>query len=60
MILTDYFRSEKDLTWDYAKQCGVEHGVIRLPETGDFDVTDLSHWQTVYKKFTDFGIKPLL
>lgn len=60
MILTDYFRSERDLTWDYAKQCGVEYGVIRLPETSDFDVTDLSHWQAVHKKFTDFGIKPLI
>ena len=60
MILTDYFRSERDLTWDYAKQCGVEYGVIRLPETSYFDVTDLSHWQAVHKKFTDFGIKPLI
>lgn len=60
MILTDYFRSERDLTWDYARQCGVEYGVIRLPETSDFDVTDLSHWQAVHKKFTDFGIKPLI
>ncbi len=60
MILTDYFRSERDLTWDYARQCGVEYGVIRLPETSDFDVTDLSHWQAVHKRFTDFGIKPLI
>lgn len=58
MILTDYFRSEKDITWDIAKQCGVNVGVIRLPETGDFDLTDKSHWETVYKRFTDFGIKP--
>lgn len=28
MLLTDYFRSERDLTWDFAKQCGVNHGVI--------------------------------
>ena len=34
MILTDYFRSSHDMTWNYAKQCGVEHGVIRLPEEG--------------------------
>ena len=38
MLLTDYFRSERDLTWDFAKQCGVEHGVIRLPETKEFDI----------------------
>ena len=60
MILTDYFRSEKDITWDYAKQCGVNHGVIRLPERNDFDLTDKSHWQTVYKRFTDYGIQPII
>ena len=60
MLLTDYFRSEKDLTWDYAVQCGVNHGVIRLPETEDFDVSDFSHWETVYKRFTDFGITPVI
>jgi mannonate dehydratase len=60
MILTDYFRSPRDITWDFAKQCGVDHGVIRLPETDDFDVTDPSQWQSVYKGFTDFGITPLV
>ena len=60
MILTDYFKSEKDSTWDIAKQCGVSHGVIRLPENVGFDLTDKSHWQTVYKRFSDFGITPLL
>ncbi|MBQ8357028.1 MAG: mannonate dehydratase [Clostridia bacterium] len=60
MILTDYFRSERDLTWDFAKQCGVRHGVIRLPEDEAFDVCDLSHWEAVKKKFTDFGIEPLI
>lgn len=58
MILTDYLRCEKDLTWDIAKQCGVKHGVIRLPESGDFDLTDKAHWETVYKRFADFGICP--
>ena len=60
MILTDYFRSDHDITWDFAKQCGVEHGVIRLPETKEFDITDISHWKSVYKRFSDFGIKPLI
>ncbi len=60
MILTDYFRSEYDVTWDYGLQCGVNHGVIRLPETDDFDLTDKSHWETVYKRFTDYGIKPII
>ena len=60
MILTDYFRSTKDITWDYAKQCGVNHGVIRLPETDSFDLTDASHWQTVYDNFVSYGITPLI
>lgn len=60
MILTDYFRSKHDLTWDYAKQCGVRYGVIRLPEDDDFDITNFSHWKSVYKNFQDFGIKPLV
>ncbi len=60
MILTDYFKSQYDLTWDYAKQCGVSYGVIRLPEDNAFDITDLSHWQTVNKRFIDFGIKPII
>ncbi|MBO5454603.1 MAG: mannonate dehydratase [Clostridia bacterium] len=60
MILTDYLKSEHDLTWDFAKQCGVENAVIRLPETSDFDITNFSHWEKVYKNFTDFGIKPVI
>lgn len=60
MLLTDYFRFPKDATWDIAKQSGVNHGVIRLPETGDFDLTDKSHWQTVYDGFMDFGLKPVM
>ena len=60
MILTDYFRSNKDITWDYAKQCGVNYGVIRLPETDTFDLTNASHWQEVYDNFTNYGITPLI
>ncbi|MBQ2967928.1 MAG: mannonate dehydratase [Clostridia bacterium] len=60
MILTDYFKSSHDMTWDYAKQCGVEHGVIRLPEDTEFDISDFSHWEKVYKDFVDFGIKPIV
>lgn len=60
MILTDYFRSAHDITWDYAKQCGVKHGVIRLPEDAGFDYTDAAHWAAVYKWFTDYDIQPLI
>lgn len=60
MLITDYFKSDRDNTWDFAVQCGVKHGVIRLPETSDFDITQKSHWETVYKKFSDFGITPVV
>lgn len=60
MILTDYLKSCRDLTWDYAKQCGVEHCVIRLPEDEKFDITDFSHWKDVYKDYEDFGIRPIV
>ena len=60
MLLTDYFRSSHDATWDIAVQCGVRHGVIRLPEDPGFDITDFSHWQQVHKRFADFGIQPVI
>ena len=60
MILADYFRSQRDATWDFAIQSGVRHGVIRLPEDGRFDYADRTHWESLCKRFTDFGITPLV
>ena len=60
MILTDYFRSTPDPTWDFARQSGVQHGVIRLPEDAEFDLTNAAHWQTVYDRFVNFGITPIV
>lgn len=57
MILTDYFLSTPDLTWELAVQSGVTHGVIRLPE-GDFDVTSLSQLKVVTDRFVSHGITP--
>ena len=31
-----------------------------MPETDDFDICDFSHWETVYKRFTDFGVTPVI
>ena len=59
MILTDYFRSTPDATWDIALQSGVNHGVIRLPEDADFSHSDESHWGAVVKRFNDYGITPV-
>lgn len=60
MILADYFYPTPDLTWDFATQCGVNHGVIRLPEIPDFDLTDRSHWDSLCDKFRSRGITPLV
>jgi len=60
MILTDYFRSSPDLSWDIGRQLGVRYGTVRLPEDPDFDITSPLHWREVHKRFTDFGIKPII
>lgn len=60
MIITDYLRSEPGLQWQLAKQMGVDHAVIRLPEDPDFDCADPAHWQTVYRRFIGAGLTPLV
>ena len=60
MLLTDYLRYPKDSTWDIARQCGVEHGTIRLPEDGKFDYCDSSHWKKVYDDYCNYGLKPII
>lgn len=47
MILTDYLLSTPGIQWEIARQLGVNHATIRLPETEDFDFTDPSHVETV-------------
>ena len=59
MILSDYFRSTHDSAWDIAMESGVRHAFIRLPEDEEFDLTNAAHWADVYKRFTDFGVKPV-
>lgn len=60
MILTDYFRYPHDLTWDYAVQCGVRHGVIRAPETEDFALCSAESWSSLGDAFRQHGISPLV
>lgn len=60
MLLTDYLRSEPDLTWQLALQSGVTHGVIRLPEDEDFDPTDRAHVLAVTDRFLAHGITPVI
>ncbi|MBQ3865992.1 MAG: mannonate dehydratase [Clostridia bacterium] len=59
MLLTDYFYSDRDATWDFALASGVRHGVIRLPER-DFDPGDFSQMRAVYDRFTAAGLRPVV
>lgn len=60
MILTDYFTYPHNTTWDYARQCGVRCGVIRAPETEDFDLCSPAHWNRLCGEFRANGITPLV
>lgn len=59
MILTDYFRPNRDNAWDVAIASGVSHAVIRLPEDGNFDYGNGEHWDSLVKRFTDVGVTPV-
>ena len=60
MLLTDYFRSQRDATWDIALQCGVKYGTIRLPEEDAFELSSLSHLRAVTDRFCAAGSTPLV
>ena len=60
MLITDYYRSEPDQTWEIGRQLGIRHGVIRLPEDPEFDPADRSHWLTVDRRFREYGIQPIV
>lgn len=60
MILSDYFLSQPSLQWQIARQLGVNHAVVRLPETPDFDMTDPAHIKAVAETFKDAGLSPLV
>lgn len=61
MIITDYLKSEKNIIWDYAKQCGVKYATMRLPDDEKtFDITNFHHWQDIIGRFENFGIKPIV
>ena len=60
MILTDYYRSKPDLTWKIGQQLGVKYGVIRLPDDRAFDPADRTHWLPIYKRYGEYGIKPIV
>lgn len=60
MILTDYFHSTPSLQWDYAKQIGVRHATLRMPDDPAFNFTDENQWRNVFDRFGEFGVKPIV
>lgn len=59
MILTDYLRSDKDITWEYAYTSGVKYATIRLPDDPNFDFTNYKKIKAIYDNFIKFGITPI-
>lgn len=60
MILSDYFLSTPGIQWQLAKQLGVSHAVVRLPEDPEFDMTNRTHIKAVADRFKAAGITPLV
>lgn len=60
MILSDYFLSTPSVQWQLAKQLGVNHAVVRLPEDPAFDITCPEHIRTVADRFKQAGITPVI
>ena len=56
MLLTDIFGITPEATWDHAVECGVRHGVIKLPN--EFDTTSLADLSSVVDRFKQHGITP--
>ena len=60
MILSDYFLSAPSVQWQLAKQLGVSHAVVRLPEDAEFDITSAAHVKAVAQRFQNAGLAPLV
>ena len=58
MILADFLPARPDRSWDYARQCGVTHAIVKCaPElTGLNPPWDLESLSTIQRRFADAGI----
>lgn len=57
IILTDYLRTNMDLSWKYAAQMGIRHAVVRVPEEG-FELTSSSDWKSLKELYGKNGFVP--
>ncbi|HHU02019.1 MAG: mannonate dehydratase [Christensenellales bacterium] len=60
MILTDYLIPNISSQWRLAKQVGVNHATVRLPDDGSFDVTNLSQMMALSNLYLSYQIKPII
>lgn len=58
MILADFLPARPDRSWDYARQCGVTHAIVKCaPElTGLNPPWDITALRTIQRRFADAGI----
>ena len=57
MILADFLPPHPDRRWDYARQLGVSHAIVKMhPEvTGDAPPSDIDVLRRVQKRFAEGG-----
>lgn len=60
MVLSDYLIPEIGRQWELAKQVGISHAIVRLPEDDAFNMTDPEHIREVTKRYTDYGMHPIV
>lgn len=60
MILSDYLLPVFSQQWELAKQVGVNHAVVRLPEDSAFDITNPAHIVEVTERYRAYGLKPIV
>jgi len=61
MILTDFLPAQRDASWDYARQVGVTHAIVKCaPElTGLNPPWDIDALRTIQRRFADAGLTVL-
>jgi mannonate dehydratase len=58
MILADFLPAMRDVSWDYARQAGVTHAIVKCaPELTDLNPPwDIDALRTIQRRFADAGL----